>query len=153
MMDDACCSFPPTLSQSTVLVQDHEMGAFLSTNWAVEADYEAVEKQLAWRREHPPLSQIPLEADESAPLYTDFINQVRVMPHKDGSCLVPFAGMEIRGTSDWEPNLFEARAAQANEYLLEAVGTWAGLRLVMNSSFLHQARSGVSFSQYYQFQF
>jgi hypothetical protein len=98
------------------------MGALFSTPQLTEEDQKRIEEDLAWRKAHPELPCVPPEADESAPCYAGFLDQVRVVPHKDGTCLVAYAGQQVRCLGWWEPNPFDLRGVEVNEYILRAVG-------------------------------
>jgi hypothetical protein len=95
------------------------MGGLFSTNRATEADWE---QQRAWQAQatpEPPL--VPPEVDENAGIYAFFLDPVKVVPHRDGTCLVAYAGKYDRDYPD-EPNPWEVKARDAHEFLLRAVG-------------------------------
>jgi hypothetical protein len=99
------------------------MGTLFSIPQLTEEEQKKrLEEDNAWSKAHLELPRVPPEADESAPCYASFLDQVRVVPHKDGSCLVAYAGKEVRCVGWWEPNPFDLRGVEVHEYILRAVG-------------------------------
>jgi hypothetical protein len=98
------------------------MGALFSIPQLTEEEKKRMEENIAWSKAHPEIPRVPPEADESAPWYASFLDQVRVVPHKDGTCLVAYAGQEVRCVGWWEPNPFDLRGVEVHEYILKAVG-------------------------------
>ncbi|CEL08600.1 hypothetical protein ASPCAL11748 [Aspergillus calidoustus] len=70
---------------------------------------------------HPPLPLVLLEADEGAGVYAWLIEPMKVVPHKDGTCLVAYARHEDHDYLG-EPNLYNVNARDVHEFLLWAVG-------------------------------
>ncbi|KAL3444546.1 hypothetical protein BJX65DRAFT_310736 [Aspergillus insuetus] len=98
------------------------MGALFSIPQPTEEEKKRMEEIIARSKAHPALPRVPPEADESGPEYASFLEQVRVVPHKDGTCLVAYAGKEVRCVGWWEPNPFDLRGVEVHEYILKAVG-------------------------------
>jgi hypothetical protein len=87
-----------------------------------DADRAEWERQRQWEEAHPPPPLVPPEADEGAAgICAWFADLVKVILHKDRSCLVTYAGEEHRDLPG-EPNPYEVNARDVNEFLLRAVG-------------------------------
>ncbi|KAL3440460.1 hypothetical protein BJX65DRAFT_290401 [Aspergillus insuetus] len=87
-----------------------------------DADRAEWERQRQWEESHPAPPLVPPEADEGAAgIYAWFADHVKVVLHKDRSCLVAYAGEEHRDLPG-EPNPYEVNARDVNEFLLRAVG-------------------------------
>ncbi|CEN59986.1 hypothetical protein ASPCAL02427 [Aspergillus calidoustus] len=98
------------------------MGGLFSGMQAIEDARELRRKwqaQAAARGSTPPL--VPPEADQGAGIHALFMEPVQVVPHRDGTCLVAYAGKHHCDFPD-EPNPYEVRARDAHEFLLEAAG-------------------------------